>query len=372
MYVVSGDGAEQRALRPRRRRGHGLDQPAAAAAAAGRVVQRAAQPGRRAPHRPGGRRGRSGHAVEADEHARERQPGHRDRQRRDGVSRDSYRERRCGDGRRAGRLRRSWLRPSSACSPTTTAGRARGPTPGVCRGPPGPGRHSRWRTLPASDMTFVRIAEQWRTATIRLRGYEGERGERVGGVSSDVALPTVAQADGRSCGQSVQQRPPRVTLARPTRPAPRSASVAIIGSGDRPRTLGAARGRPLHVVIARARRARSVARAYGPARARLREELSEAADEFVLAFAPEDATTPWSRPGGSSTRTWSFRVMPESMGCVYPLLQTAGLGGGPRRPRPRAARGTRSRAPGSALLDVVVAAVTLGPAACRSCCWSPC
>ena len=89
-----------------------------------------------------------------------------------------------------------------------------------------------------------------------------------------------------------------------------------------------------------------------------REELSGAADDFVLAFAPHDAHH-------AVTATWrlvdedmQFRVMPESMGCVYHLLK--GLGW-EEVPVVATARGTRqalARAWKRAL-DVLVAATTL-------------
>lgn len=111
--------------------------------------------------------------------------------------------------------------------------------------------------------------------------------------------------------------------------------LAIIGSGDSATTRAAllcaaadGAGRCTVVIDTRAP-SRSAHESLGlPVAAPLahvsREELREAADEFVLAFAPEDAHHAVSAAWLLVSEDMDFRVMPEAMGCVYPLL--TGLG----------------------------------------------
>lgn len=96
----------------------------------------------------------------------------------------------------------------------------------------------------------------------------------------------------------------------------------------------------------------------GPLAHITREELREAADEFILAFAPEDAHHAVSATWRLINEDMDFRVMPESMGCVYHLLTGLGWAEVPVVRTNRGARHALARA-WKRTLDVVVAAVTL-------------
>jgi exopolysaccharide biosynthesis polyprenyl glycosylphosphotransferase len=111
--------------------------------------------------------------------------------------------------------------------------------------------------------------------------------------------------------------------------------IGIIGSGESATAsasllCGAADGAGRYTVVIDTRRPSRAAHeslgipVAGPLARVSREELREAADEFVLAFAPEDAhhavAATWRLIGDDL----DFRVMPESLGCVYHLL--SGLG----------------------------------------------
>ena len=75
-----------------------------------------------------------------------------------------------------------------------------------------------------------------------------------------------------------------------------------------------------------------------------REELHEAADEFVLAFGPEDSHHAVTAAWRLINDDVSFRVMPETMGCVYHLLAGLGWEEVPVVPvRSRALAGARAR-----------------------------
>jgi len=65
-------------------------------------------------------------------------------------------------------------------------------------------------------------------------------------------------------------------------------------------------------------------RVRGPFAHLSRKELYEAADEFVLAFGPEDTHHAVTAAWRFISDGVSFRVMPQTMGCVYHLL--TGLG----------------------------------------------
>jgi lipopolysaccharide/colanic/teichoic acid biosynthesis glycosyltransferase len=141
----------------------------------------------------------------------------------------------------------------------------------------------------------------------------------------------------------VQQRPTRLRRHRVHQPATRPGAgtqrgvrkLVIIGTGDSAITraalaCGAAgdAGRCIAVIDTRApnRAAHQSLRllvtgapVHAPG-----AELREAADEFVLAFAPEDAHHAVSALSWIVSQGMDFRVMPETMGCVYPLLRRLG------------------------------------------------
>jgi exopolysaccharide biosynthesis polyprenyl glycosylphosphotransferase len=111
--------------------------------------------------------------------------------------------------------------------------------------------------------------------------------------------------------------------------------IAIIGSGEAATTSasllsGTAEGAGRHAVVIDTRHPGQTAPeslgipVVGPLAHVSREELREAADEFVLAFAPEDARHAVAATWRLICDDLDFRVMPESLGCVYPLL--TGLG----------------------------------------------
>ena len=164
--------------------------------------------------------------------------------------------------------------------------------------------------------------------------------------------------------------------ARHVRPAPRRRvtrggvrPLAIIGSGDSATSAvsllcGSADGAGRCTVVIDTRHPSGTAygslghTVTGPLADVSREELSDAADEFVLAFAPEDAHH-------AVTATWrliieemDFSVMPESMGCVYHLLTRLGWSEVPVVRTERGVRHALARA-WKRTMDVVVAAVTL-------------
>ena len=62
----------------------------------------------------------------------------------------------------------------------------------------------------------------------------------------------------------------------------------------------------------------------GPLADLSRDDLIEAAEEYVLAFAPEDVHHAVSATRRLICDGVDFRVMPESMGCVYHLLRDLG------------------------------------------------
>jgi len=144
--------------------------------------------------------------------------------------------------------------------------------------------------------------------------------------------------------------------------------LAIIGSGHSATTSAsllcrAANGAGRCTVIDTRHPSRAAHESHGlpvtgPLAHLSREELREAADEFVLAFEPEDAHH-------AVTATWrlisedaDFRVMPETLGCVYHLL--TGLGWA-EVPVVRTGRGVwhaLARA-WKRTMDVVIAALTL-------------
>jgi exopolysaccharide biosynthesis polyprenyl glycosylphosphotransferase len=88
------------------------------------------------------------------------------------------------------------------------------------------------------------------------------------------------------------------------------------------------------------------------------EELCRAADGVIVAFAPEDADRAVAITRRLITDGLPFRVMPETMGCVYPLLQHLGWHEVPVLPLHRGAGSFAARA-WKRLTDVLVAAVTL-------------
>ena len=145
--------------------------------------------------------------------------------------------------------------------------------------------------------------------------------------------------------------------------------VAIIGSGDSAtQTVSLLCGAPdgagrCAVVIDTRTPTWSAHEALGlPVRGPLtdisRADLSEAADEFVLAFAPEDAHHAVAATSRLVDEDIAFRVMPESLGCVYHLLKGLGWETVPVVPIVRGARHALARAWKRAL-DVLVAAMTL-------------
>lgn len=88
------------------------------------------------------------------------------------------------------------------------------------------------------------------------------------------------------------------------------------------------------------------------------KELHEAADEFVLAFGPEDSHHAVTAAWRLISDDVSFRVMPQTMGCVYHLLAGLGWAEVPVVPVHRGLWQALGRAWKSGL-DVVVAALTL-------------
>ena len=97
---------------------------------------------------------------------------------------------------------------------------------------------------------------------------------------------------------------------------------------------------------------------YGPLADLSRGDLLEAADEYILAFAPEDAHHAVSATWRLICDDLDFRVMPESMGCVYPLLRSLGWA---EVPVARTGRGGMARLARvwKRTTDVVLAAVVL-------------
>ncbi len=62
----------------------------------------------------------------------------------------------------------------------------------------------------------------------------------------------------------------------------------------------------------------------GPLDSYSREQLGEAADEFILAFGPDDQHEAVGAARRLIKDKLKFHVMPEAMGCVYHLLQDLG------------------------------------------------
>ena len=149
--------------------------------------------------------------------------------------------------------------------------------------------------------------------------------------------------------QSVHFVPARVRWR--TRPSDAKVrSVAIIGSGDT-----ALRAAGMHEVSGDAI---PIVHGAGAFALVSPEELCRSADEVVVAFAPEDARHAITTTRRLVEDDLSFQVMPETMGCVYPLLQHLGWHEVPVLRVERGARHAVARA-FKRLLDIVVAAVTL-------------
>jgi exopolysaccharide biosynthesis polyprenyl glycosylphosphotransferase len=88
------------------------------------------------------------------------------------------------------------------------------------------------------------------------------------------------------------------------------------------------------------------------------DDLREVADEVVLAFAPEDAKHAVSATRCLVDDGLPFRVTPETLGCVYPLLDGLGWLGVPVLPLRTGVRDLLARSC-KRVTDVVVAALTL-------------
>jgi len=181
-------------------------------------------------------------------------------------------------------------------------------------------------------------------------------------------LPTVQSDSVRLAAGSVRRSRTRRASANGTRRGVRP--IAIIGSGESAThsaslLCGASdRAGRCTVVIDTRVPDRAAHESLGlPVRGPLahvsREELSEAADEFVLAFAPQDVHHAVAATWRLIDEDMDFRVMPESMGCVYHLLR--GLGW-EEIPVVRTGRGVwRALAQAwKRIMDFVVAAVMLG------------
>lgn len=146
-------------------------------------------------------------------------------------------------------------------------------------------------------------------------------------------------------------------------------TLAIIGSGDSATTCaallcGAADGAGRFTVVIDTRHPRRVAReslgipVIGPLAHISREKLREAADEFVLTFAPEDAHHAVSATWRLISEDMDFRVMPESMGCVYHLLTNLGWAEVPVVRTKRGVRHALERA-WKRTTDIIIAVGTL-------------
>jgi exopolysaccharide biosynthesis polyprenyl glycosylphosphotransferase len=150
-------------------------------------------------------------------------------------------------------------------------------------------------------------------------------------------------------GQSVHSVPARVRWrARPTGAKVRC--VAIIGSGDT-----AIRAAELHESLSDVV---PVVHGAGSLALVSPEEFCRSADEVVVAFAPEDAGHAIITARRLVEDDQAFKVMPESMGCVYPLLEYLGWHEVPVLRLRLGARHGVARVLKRAL-DVVVASLTL-------------
>ena len=146
-------------------------------------------------------------------------------------------------------------------------------------------------------------------------------------------------------------------------------TLAIIGSGDSATTCaallcGAADSAGRFTVVIDTRHPRRAAReslgipVIGPLAHISREELRDAADEFVLAFAPEDAHHAVSATRRLISEDMDFRVMPESMGCAYHLLTSLGWAEVPVVRTKRGVRHALERA-WKRTMDVAISASTV-------------
>jgi exopolysaccharide biosynthesis polyprenyl glycosylphosphotransferase len=150
-------------------------------------------------------------------------------------------------------------------------------------------------------------------------------------------------------GQSVHAVPVRVRWRAKSSDA-KARSVAIIGLGDTAlRAAGLHEGSGDTVPVVRGTGSLVVV---SP------EELCRSTDEVVVAFAPEDAQQAVTTTLRLVEDDLPFQVMPETMGCVYPLLQHLGWHEVPVLRVHRGASHAIARA-FKRVLDVVVATVTL-------------
>lgn len=111
-------------------------------------------------------------------------------------------------------------------------------------------------------------------------------------------------------------------------------------------------------IPSRARRESLALPVKGPLAHVTREELGEAGAEFVLAFAPDDVNHAVVATWRLIDEEMDFRVMPESLGCVYPLLKQLGWEEVPVVRTTRGAWQALAHA-WKRVLDVVIAALTL-------------